>query len=297
MFIYLYYPPYKSLLIFKVFPIIMEPKLLFLGTGGDHHVVGKQLRASGGIVLQADGYQFLIDPGPGCLGMMARHSINPREITALLVSHAHMNHCNDANAALSAMTLMGHDRKGVLICAPTLIKGTKRIQPVIPPYYQQFAERIIMPEPGKRIGVENIEIQALKTRHSDPTGIGFKFFTPEFVLSYLSDTAYAAELVKQYEKSDILILNVVHPFGAKTKINLNSYHAVEIINKVKPQLAIITHFGKKLLEADPVLEAREIAKQTSTQIVAATDGMVILPRSYAASLRQKTLNLFGSDEK
>jgi ribonuclease BN (tRNA processing enzyme) len=190
------------------------------------------------------------------------------------------------------MTLNGIDKRGVLICSPSLVNGTDKIRPVIPAYYQGFVERIILPEAGKRIGIENIEIQTLKTLHSDPYGLGFKFYTPEFVLTYLGDTTYHAELLKQYEKTDILILNVVHPFGHKSKINMTSYDAVKIINKIKPRLTIITHFGRKLLAADPVMEARELSRQTMTQVLAATDGMVISPSYYSASSRQKTLKSF-----
>ncbi len=270
----------------------MESRIVFLGTGGDHHVVNKQERSSAGILIQMDGYQFHIDPGPGSLGKLKEFGINPRETTALMVSHAHLSHCNDANLVLSAMTLNGMDKRGVLICSPSLVNGTDKIRPVIPAYYQGFVERIILPEAGKRIGIENIEIQTLKTLHSDPYGLGFKFYTPEFVLTYLGDTTYHAELLKQYEKTDILILNVVHPFGHKSKINMTSYDAVKIINKIKPRLTIITHFGRKLLAADPVMEARELSRQTMTQVLAATDGMVISPSYYSASSRQKTLKSF-----
>ena len=277
----------------------MESKILFLGTGGDHHTVGKYERSSAGIILQLEGYQFHIDPGPGALGKMKEYGVNPRETMGLLVSHAHMNHCNDVNAVLSAMTLNGQDKKGILICGQSLINGTDKIRPVVPLHYQNFVERIILPEADKKIGIENIEIQTLKTLHSDPHNIGFKFFTKDFVLSYISDTTYSAELVKQYEKSDILILNVVFPFGVKSKINLNSYNAVKIIDKVKPRLAIITHFGKRMLKVDPVIEAREISKQSMCQVLAANDGMVISPNYYSASSRQKTLQGFQepSEEK
>tara|TARA_B100000315_G_C14553791_1_gene577158 strand:+ start:1098 stop:1940 length:843 start_codon:yes stop_codon:yes gene_type:complete len=275
----------------------MEPKIIFLGTAGDHYVTGKSLRSAGGIIIQVEDYQFHLDPGPGSLSSMKNFDINPRETTCVLASHAHLNHCGDINAVLSAMTLNGIDKKGVLICGKSLIQGTEKIKPVIPPYYQNFVERIIIPEAGKHIGIENIEIQTLKTLHSDPHNIGFKFHTPDFVLSYLSDTFYSADLLKQYEKSDILIINNVYPFGTKTKINVNSFHTTKIINKIKPRLAIITHFGKKMIQNDPVEEAREIAKQTMTQVIAATDGMVIMPRSYAANSKQKTLNVFQSQQQ
>ena len=47
----------------------MQSKILFLGTGGDATVVGKQKRMSGGIILKIEGYQFHLDPGPGSLSV------------------------------------------------------------------------------------------------------------------------------------------------------------------------------------------------------------------------------------
>ncbi|MFH1511441.1 MAG: MBL fold metallo-hydrolase, partial [Candidatus Woesearchaeota archaeon] len=86
--------------------------------------------------------------------------------------------------------------------------------------------------------------------------------------------------------------NVVHPFGTKAKDNLSSDDVIRIVEKIKPQLTVITHFGVKMLQADPLQEAREIQKKTGQQVVAAKDGFSFNPMSYSASLRQKTLNLY-----
>ena len=47
-----------------------------------------------------------------------------------------------------------------------------------------------------------------------------------------------------------------------------------------------------MLKADPLYEAREIQKKTGVQIIAAKDGMVVNPISYAAGLRQRTLTMY-----
>ena len=72
--------------------------IIFLGTGGDSYVVGRQIRASGGIILQIGDDQFHIDPGPGSLVMAKQAGINLRANTAVVVTHNHLNHCNDINA-------------------------------------------------------------------------------------------------------------------------------------------------------------------------------------------------------
>jgi ribonuclease BN (tRNA processing enzyme) len=273
----------------------VKARILFLGTGGDATVVGKQRRGSGGIILQTEGYQFHLDPGPGALVRAKEYGINLRENTALLVSHAHMNHVNDINAVISAMTYDGLDRKGVVIATDSVINGSIQddIRPVLTNHAASCVERVINVKAGQRVGIQHVEIHALHTFHTDPNGVGFKFFTPDFVLAYSSDTAYTAELAEHYKGSDILVLNVVYPADSRSKENLNMEDAQKIISKVKPKVAILTHFGNKLLEQDPIYVVREIQKSTGVQIIAAQDGLELHPTSYAAELRQKTLNLYS----
>jgi len=272
----------------------VESKILFLGTctGGASN---QQVRASGGIIVQTQGYQFFLDPGPGALIRAKQYGVNTRLTTALLVSHAHLNHCNDANLVIGSMTHNGLDPKGVIISSKSFVKGNEDINPVLTKQHQKFVERIITPDCGQKIGIENVEIHALKTLHSDKDAIGFKFFSKDFVLSYSGDTAYSNEIVEQYMQSDILILNVPN-FEKKAEFNLNIEDATKIIKKVQPRLAILTHFGLKVLKEDPLSIARKIYRETGVQTISAKDGLVISPHSYSAELRQKTLNLYPSEK-
>lgn len=270
----------------------MESQILFLGSGGDSYVIGRQIRGSGGIVIHVEGYQFHIDPGPGALVRAAHLGINPRETTAIITTDGHLNHSNDVNTLIAAMTHNGLDRKGVLITNSTFANGSDNIKPGLNDFYKKCVERIIVIKEGQRVGIENIEIEALPTKHSDPNAIGLRFMTPQFNLVYTGDTRYSNEVIKKYSGCDILIMNVTHPFNEKSKDHLNSEDAVKIIEKVKPRLAILTHFGAKMLAADPLYETRDIQKKTGVQVIAAKDGLSINPVSYSAQLRQKTLNLY-----
>ncbi|MEM4263291.1 MAG: MBL fold metallo-hydrolase [Candidatus Woesearchaeota archaeon] len=270
----------------------MDSKILFLGTGGEITVIGKQIRGSGGIIVKTDECQFHIDPGPGALVRAAMHGINIREHTAILISHEHTAHCAGINSVISAMTLNGLDKHGVLIASESFIKNNQLTE-----FHKNCIEKIIIANPGKKIGVENIEIHALKTIHNDQSCVGFKIFTPKFILTYTSDTKYDKDIIEQYKKSDILILNIPFPFKTKEPKTLSSDDAVKIINKTTPKLAIINHFGSKMLSASPIYEAREIQKLTKVQVIAAEDGMVIEPTAYSADLKQKTLNLFSKPKK
>lgn len=270
----------------------MESQLIFLGTGGDAHLVGKSIRGAGGIILRSEDLQFHIDPGPGALVAARHYDVNIRENTAVLVSHAHINHCNDVNAVLSAMSYSGLDSKGVLIANPTVVQGNEETSAYLTNFHKKCVEKVIVAKLQQKIAIENIEIQPLKAEHTDPDAMGFKFFTPQFVLSYTGDTKYTKEVAEQHRNSDILILNVKFPTDTDERTHLNTMDAIRLINKAQPQLAIITHFGNKMHQADPISEAREIQKSTGVQTISARDGMVVNPLSYSANLRQKTLNLY-----
>jgi ribonuclease BN (tRNA processing enzyme) len=272
------------------------PSIIFLGTAGDEYTAGKQIRASGGIIIQVEGYQFHLDPGPGALVRAQQAGVNLRENTAVLVSHAHINHCNDANAVMGAMSHNGFDVNGVLISNMTFVNGDEnaKMAPVLTDFHRNCVERIIVAKAGQRIGIESVEIQTLNAFHKDPHALGFKFITPKFTLTYSGDTGYNKELIEQYRKSDILVLNMVYPSGAKEKdeYNLTFEDAVKIIEKTKPKLVVMTHFGKKMLDADPLNEARDLQRASGVQVIAAMDGMSINPATYSADAKQRTLGAF-----
>ena len=271
----------------------MENIVLFLGTGGDSIVVGKQIRASGGIILELEGNQFLLDPGPGCLARARQAGVSIRDTIAVLVSHAHTNHSNDLNVVLEAMSVSGLDRIGVVVCNKKVVDGDEKELPVLKNRSRNFVEKIINLNPGAKIGINNINITTTKTKHFDSEGMGFIFETPKYRIGYSSDTEYTDEIADQYKGCGILILNCKYPTGMKEKGHLNTDDVVRFIQKAKPKLAVINHFGIKMIEANPMYEAREIQKNSKMEVVAARDGLLINPVSFSSRMRQVTLEPFS----
>ena len=263
----------------------MQPSLVFLGTGQGPEVVAKQLRGSGGIVIRYGDNQLHIDPGPSSLRMAKMCDVSPRETSCILVSHPHLNHCNDVNTCINSMTYGGLDKRGVLISTNQLINGEGSAGPYLTDFHKQCLEKYMVLKESQRAAIDDIEIRATKTFHPIEN-IGFQILTPEFGISYLSDTAYNEELVEQHKDSEILILNVTNPFSLRAETNLNSDDATRLIKQLKPRLAIISHFSIKMLQADPMLEARDISKESGVQVIAANDGYSLNPSNYSVRKRQ-----------
>jgi len=268
----------------------MQPKIIFLGTGGARFVIANQFRATGGIVLQYDDEQIHIDPGPGTLIRAKQYGIDLKNNTILLVSHNHIDHCNDINAVIDVMTQGEITKKGILITTKTIIQGSKDETPYLTTHHSKCVKRIIIAETGKITKINDLSIIPTKAKHDNTDSVGFKIITPKFTLGYTADTEYFRGIEKEYKGCDIMIINNLRSFGKKYKGHFSSAETVKLLQKVKPKLAIIQHFGMTMLKANPMYEAREITKQSGVQTVAATDGMHIDPISYSARSNQKTLS-------
>lgn len=259
-------------------------RITFLGTAGDAIVSGKQIRASGGIALEFGEDVILLNPGPGCLVRAKQYGINLRNVTALLVSNNTLLHANDVNAVISSMTHEGLDTKGVLICNKTVYGGNKDNESFLKKEYRDLLERAVVLSKKERVEVNDTEILGLPAKHKDKESLGFRIKTKDVSIIYTADTSFDKRLIKNYENCDILILENVYPSGSDNQDFLNSDQASDIIKKASPNLAIITHFGIKMINADPLYEAREIQKKSGIHVIASDDGLVVDTKSHATSL-------------
>ncbi|MBU0470050.1 MAG: MBL fold metallo-hydrolase [Nanoarchaeota archaeon] len=255
-------------------------RIIFLGTAGSSSVACKQIRSSGGIILQVEDLQFHLDPGPGALIKAKEYGVSINHNTAVLISHNHINHCNDLNAVIEAMTHGGIEHRGIILASKSILQSIDGSHPFLTKYHQNLVEKIIPLEKDHKVGVELIEINTLSAEHTDKTAIGFKFFCPKFILSYTGDTKLTPKLLEELGGSDILILNVPYSGNNGVGLNLDTGSAIQIISAVRPKLAILTHFGLDMLKADPLQEAREVQRITGIQTIAARDGLTITPEGH-----------------
>lgn len=255
-------------------------QLIFLGTAGSSAVVSKQWRSSGGIIIRKDDLQLHIDPGPGTLNKAKEYGINVHHTTAVLVTKNSVNHCNDLNAVIDAMTHDGIEHRGIILGSKSALQHTEKNSPFLSKKHKDLVEKIIPLEKNHKIGIEVIEIHALPSENDEENSIGFKFFFPKFILSYTGDTTLTEELLEELMGSDVLIMNVPFPGNKAQGKNLDTKTAIKIVSHVQPRLVIITHFGQEMLKADPIQEAREIQRITGVQTIAAQDGLVVSPGSY-----------------
>lgn len=250
-------------------------RIKFLGTAGARIVVTKQLRASGGIWLTLENKNILIDPGPGSLVkcFSSRPKLDPTKLDAIVLTHRHLDHSNDINIMIEAMTEGGFKRKGIVFCPADALAE----DPVIFRYLRSFVEKIHILKAGGEYSIDKITLSTpLKHIHKVET-YGLIFKAPAYRISFIVDTKFFPEIIKAHSGSEMLVINTVRyePEGAKKlKLeHLNLEDAENIIKNCKPQIAILTHFGMTMLKAKPWEMALQLKKELNTEVIAASDGM------------------------
>lgn len=249
-------------------------EILFLGTGGARFVVMKQLRATGGFILKGEANLY-IDPGPGALLACIEFKQELRKLDGVLISHAHIDHSNDANLIIEGMTDGGKRRRGVVIGSRSVLEGDGRFDRVVSSYHQRMVEKSLVVKPGDTISVKGVRVDVTPTKHDDGSGVGFRFSSHSGCIGYTGDTEYLPELGKAFSGCDLLVLNNLKPAGCSYPGHLNSEMTIRILKEAKPKKAVIQHFGMAMLRAGPEAEARLIQKESGVETIAARDGMVI----------------------
>jgi phosphoribosyl 1,2-cyclic phosphodiesterase len=260
-------------------------EILFLGTGGARFVVARQIRASGGMWMRFGRTQLHVDPGPGALvrALSVVPPCNPRELDGIVLSHKHLDHANDVNVMIEAMTSGGFRRRGVLLAPRDAIEG----EHVVLPYAQRFVERIdVAQERSGPYHIGNVQIHtSIRHVHAVET-YGMHFTHAGLTVSYLPCGRYFEGLAHDYaaHKPDVLIVNVLRYRDSMDVDHMTFDEAKTVIGQVRPRVAVMQHFGTKMLEQNPARLAREVEDDLGIRVIAAYDNMKLDVETEVAAL-------------
>ncbi len=252
-------------------------EIKFLGTAGARFVVTKQLRKSGGIWINFKNTNILIDPGPGSLirCLNSKPKINPKELNGIILTHRHIDHSNDINIMIEAMTNGGFNKRGILFAPNDALES----DPVVFRYIRNYLEKIVVLEAKKTYKIGDISFETpVKHIHGVET-YGLNIIGGKYKISIISDTKYFNGLEKYYN-GDILILNVVLLKNHDNIMHLSIDDAEKIIRYNKPKLSIITHFGMTIIRNKPWEIADILSKKLNKKVIAASDGLLIKIEDY-----------------
>ena len=250
--------------------------LVFLGTGGGRFVTYTQRRWTGGIRLISEGLHIHLDPGPGAIVRSVDAGLSSEKVRLLLVSHSHLDHYADSEIFIEGMTKGTTRRTGTLVAPRSVLQGNGDVERSISDYHQSLVRDVVEAHPGDSFSAEGLDVRVTRAVHTEPGAVGYVLDVPKIgKVGYTSDTELFEGMADSYKGLSILILCVLRPRGSPLRGHLSTDDAKEIIDTAKPRMAILTHFGMKMLNANPSLEAAYIQNSTGVRTIAATNGMVV----------------------
>jgi len=234
----------------------------------------KQLRASGGMWVSVAGTHLYIDPGPGALVrcLSSRPRLDPSQLEGILLTHKHLDHSNDVNVMIEAMTEGGFRKRGVLFAPKDALEGDS----VVLNYVRSFVDRIEILEENRTYEIGDIRFSTGRKHHHPVETYGLNFETKPCTFSLVPDTRFFPELVDLY-RGDLLVIHVARlkPIGDERIDHLSVEDVKTLLKKIRPRLTVLTHFGMTMIKAKPWLVAEELEKELGIKVLAASDGLKI----------------------
>ncbi|MDN5358514.1 MAG: hypothetical protein PWP76_357 [Candidatus Diapherotrites archaeon] len=265
-------------------------RFIFLGTGGGRFVMTKQLRRTAGFVVRSGETMVHVDPGPGAVVYLNKVVGDPGKLSAVLVSHAHLDHSHDVPVLVEGMADGGRKKRGILIGSSCAINGCQDFLPVIGEYHKAMLDQVIVAEPGQEFRIGDLKVYTTPTWHNEPSGVGFTFSDGKYTVSYLSDTGYTDELGRELKKlrPNAVIFNLI--FDGEERVPHTNMDTVRsVLSEITPEIVLLQHFGAKITmrKMERAL-ARRIEEEFGVKTVALRDGDVVdLPPK-----RDRTLEAF-----
>lgn len=236
-----------------------------------------QRRKTAGIRLDYGETHIHIDPGPGALVHSIYAGLTPMQLDGVIVTHCHPDHYTDAEVLIEAMTGGTTRKRGVLAAAKSVLRGGEDLDPSISRYHQRLTGKVEELVPGSHFDIGDLSFSALKAKHGDRDAICIKFEAPDVgSVAYTSDTEAYPGLGEALRGCRVLVLGTMWPRGSKLVGHMCTDDALVVIEDAKPRCVITTHYGIKLLNADPAKEAAWLQEQSGVPTVSALDGMTAI---------------------
>ncbi len=221
-----------------------------------------RLRSSA--MLSFEGKNIVIDTGPDFRQQMLRAGVD--DVTAVLFTHDH----NDHIAGLDDVRPLNfkHQRQMPLYVAPSVKKSlSKRFGYALGKNAYPGAPRLVFKTitKDKNFKIEGLTIQPIEVHHGTNLPIlGFRFGD----ITYITDCKSIDDVeLEKIKGTRYLILNALHHTEHHSHLNLTQ--ALELIEKLKPEQAFLTHISHNMGKHE------EVNATLPHNVALAYDGMVI----------------------
>ena len=233
------------------------------------------MRYSGGMWLNLNGINILIDPGPGSLVRMYEFGLEPRDIDIIAVSHRHLDHVADLNTVIEAGSESTKKPIDRLIAPKDVVFGD---DPVLLKYLHRGIKLIEILDKDSSFIYKDITIKGtVEQEHDFAEVYGIEFISKDKKVVYVPCGKFNEDMLEGYSKgADLEIFNTTFYKDSGHYKHLSTEDVKRLILAHQPKKAVITHFSPYILYQNPERIAKELSDKTGIPVIAAKDGMEIL---------------------
>jgi ribonuclease BN (tRNA processing enzyme) len=242
-------------------------RLTVIGGSGGYPGRG---RPCSGYLVEADRFALLIDPGYGVATALALDDV--RGLDAVLVSHAHPDHCADLNPILRARAwaddpqplLPVHALPGALdavlgLDRPEVLAGSFALHDLAP---------------GSELTIGPFQVLTALLPHPRPN-LGFRISIGRQSLVYTGDCGPSEELIQLANGADLLLAEASYAGAVPPEVVGSLSSAADVgrqAGMARVQRLVLTHLVPETDEADAIAAA---ARYFTGPIAVARPGLVV----------------------
>lgn len=222
-------------------------RVRFIGSG-DSFGTGGRFQAC--ILVERDGYRFLLDCGATSLVALKRAGVDPSSIDAVLLTHFHGDHCGGVPYLILDGQFSKRERPLVVAGPPGVRERMTAVFEAALPTSSRTEQRfalsyVELSEDRTRIGP--LEVVGLPVAHLPETAPhGLRVRVDERVIGYTGDTDWCDALPRLADDADLFIAEA---YSYEKRIPQHLSHATLLAHRdeVRAKRIVLTHAGVEAL--------------------------------------------------
>jgi ribonuclease BN (tRNA processing enzyme) len=222
-------------------------RVRFIGSGDSF---GNGGRFQTCILVDADGYRFLIDCGATSLVALKRAGVDPGSIDAVLLTHFHGDHCGGVPYLILDGQFSRRERPLVVAGPPGVRERMTAVFEAALPTSSRTEQRfrvtyVELGEKPSRIGP--LEVESLPVAHLPETvPHGLRVRVDDRIVAYTGDTEWCDALPRLADGADLFIAEA-YSFEKRIPQHLSNAALLAHRGELRAKRIILTHAGAETL--------------------------------------------------
>jgi ribonuclease BN (tRNA processing enzyme) len=235
-------------------------KLTILGSGTG---VPSAVRGGPGCLVQAEGFDLVMDLGMGTLSKLNRLQVSLKQFGPILISHLHPDHTAELVSLLFALKNLGIGRNETLqiIGCRGLKDFIEKLQEVYGDWIRPATFELEIHEMVKnKISLEKLRISSIPVEHAGHSN-GYRLEDSSGkALAYSGDSDFCSGLVDLIQDADLALLECSFPDQKKCPGHLTPSEAGRAAQEAGAKKVVLTHFYPECDGVDLIAQCRKYYK-------------------------------------